>query len=93
MADEQMYDDMVAESALQLWAAAQTDFDPYAVDSAEWPEVTVPVWDEDVATDTRLDLDTVRDALARLDGTRVVVDRSGGTWAVTSVVPDRDVPL
>ena len=42
---------------------------------------------------TRLDLDTVRGALARLDGTRLVVDRSGRTWAVTSVVPHRDVPL
>ena len=93
MATEQTYDDMVGKSALQLWAAAQTDFDPFEVDARDWPDVRVPVWDEDIATDTRLEVEIVRDALARLDGTRLVVDRSGRTWAVTSVVPDRDVPL
>ena len=40
--DHSTTDDMVAESALQLWSAAQTDFDPFEVDSSEWltdPEV------------------------------------------------------
>lgn len=92
MPGEETYDDMVAESALQLWAAAQTDFDPFQVDHREWPEVQVPVWDADIATDARLDLETVRAALGRLDGTRLVVDQSGDTWAVTSVIPE-DRPL
>ena len=30
--DQSTTDDMVAESALQLWSAAQTDFDPFEVD-------------------------------------------------------------
>ena len=64
----------------------------FAVDSREWPEVQVPVWDADIATDTRLDLETVRAALGRLDGTRLVVDRTGDTWAVRSVIPE-DRPL
>lgn len=85
-------DDMVSESALQLWAAAQTDFDPFAVDPAEWPEDPVPVFDEDIATDTRLDLETVRRSLGRLDGTRLVVGREGGTWAVRSVIPEEGPP-
>ena len=31
--DDSTTDDMVAESALQLWSAAQTDFDPFEVPS------------------------------------------------------------
>ena len=53
MATEETYDDAVRESALQLWAAAQTDFDPFAVDSRDWPDEQVPVWDADIATGFR----------------------------------------
>ncbi|HEX5918078.1 MAG TPA: hypothetical protein VFY76_09505, partial [Nocardioides sp.] len=63
--DQSTTDDMVAESALQLWSAAQTDFDPFEVDSSEWPETTVPVRDADIAVDTRLEVDDVRAALER----------------------------
>jgi hypothetical protein len=85
-------DDMVAESALQLWSAAQTDFDPFEVPSAEWPDTTVPVRDADIAVDTRLELDDVRAALDRLDGVKVVVGREAGTVSVLRVIPG-DVPL
>jgi hypothetical protein len=85
-------DDMVHESALQLWAAAQTDFDPFAVPPEEWGPDLVPVRDADIAHDTRLGLDVVRDSLRRLDGTRVVVRQDSGDLAVTRVIPD-DVPL
>ena len=85
-------DEMVAESALQLWSAAQTDFDPFEVDSAEWPETTVPVRDVDIAVDTRLEVDDVRAALGRLDGVKVVVGREAGTVSVLRVVPE-DTPL
>lgn len=85
-------DDVVAESALQLWAAAQTDFDPFEVPSDEWPETTVPVRDADIAVDTHLDVDDVRAALGRLDGVRVVVGREAGTVSVLRVIPE-DVPL
>ena len=85
-------DDMVAESALQLWSAAQTDFDPFEVDSSEWPETAVPVRDADIAVDTRLEVDDVRAALERLDGVKVVVGREAGTVSVLRVVP-ADTPL
>lgn len=90
--DDSTLDDMVAESALQLWAAAQTDFDPFEVDSSQWPEVTVPVRDADIAVDTRLDVEDVRAALGRLDGVKVVLGREAGTVSVVRVLPE-DVPL
>lgn len=85
--DQPTIDDMVAESALQLWSAAQTDFDPFEVDSSEWPELAVPVRDADIAVDTRLEVDDVRDSLERLDGVKVVVGREAGTLSVLRVVP------
>ncbi|GAB3027944.1 hypothetical protein GCM10011376_16730 [Nocardioides flavus (ex Wang et al. 2016)] len=85
-------DDVVAESALQLWSAAQTDFDPFEVDSSDWPETAVPVRDADIAVDTHLELDDVRAALGRLDGVKVVVGREAGTVSVLRVIPE-DVPL
>jgi hypothetical protein len=85
-------DDVVAESALQLWSAAQTDFDPFQVPSTEWPETTVPVRDADIAVDTRLELDDVRAALGRLDGVKLVVGREARTVSVLRVIPE-DVPL
>jgi hypothetical protein len=92
MQSDSTTDDMVHESALQLWAAAQTDFDPFQVPPEEWGPDLVPVRDADIAHDTRLDLDVVRDSLRRLDGTRVVVRQDAGDLAVTRVIPD-DVPL
>ncbi|SFB35990.1 hypothetical protein SAMN05192575_108173 [Nocardioides alpinus] len=86
------HDEVVAESALQLWSAAQTDFDPFELPSAEWPEDTVPVRDADIAVDTHLELDDVRAALGRLDGLKVVVGREAGTVSVLRVIPE-DVPL
>jgi hypothetical protein len=85
-------DDIVAESALQLWSAAQTDFDPFEVDSSDWPETAVPVRDADIAVDTRLEVDDVRAALERLDGVKVVVGREAWTVSVLRVVP-ADTPL
>ena len=90
--DQSTTDDIVAESALQLWSAAQTDFDPFEVDSSEWPETAVPVRDADIAVDTRLEVDDVRAALERLDGVKVVVGREAGTVSVLRVVP-ADSPL
>ena len=90
--DPSTIDAIVAESALQLWAAAQTDFDPFEVPSEDWPDTAVPVRDEDIAVDTRLDLDDVRAALERLDGVKVVVGREAGTVSVLRVVPE-DTPL
>ena len=90
--DENTTDDIVAESSLQLWAAAQTDFDPFQVPSEEWPAETVPVRDADIAVDTHLEVDDVRDSLGRLDGVKVVVAREAGTWSVVRVVPE-DAPL
>ena len=90
--DKRSTDDMVAESSLQLWAAAQTDFDPFQVPSAEWPDETVPVRDVDIAVDTRLEVDDVRASLDRLDGVKVVVGREAGTWSVLRTIPD-DTPL
>lgn len=86
------HDEIVAESALQLWAAAQTDFDPFEVPSEEWPDEAVPVRDADIAVDTRLDLDDVRSALGRLDGVKVVLGREAGTVSVLRVVAE-DAPL
>ena len=45
MPTDDTVDDMVAEAALQLWSAAQTDFDPFEVPSEQWPEQAVPVRD------------------------------------------------
>jgi len=90
--DQSTTDDIVAESALQLWSAAQTDFDPFEVDSSEWPETAVPVRDADIAVDTRLEVDDVRAALERLDGVKVVVGREAGTVSVLRVVPE-ETPL
>jgi hypothetical protein len=80
-------DDVVAESALQLWSAAQTDFDPFEVPSEEWPADPVPVRDADIAVDTRLEVEDVRSALGRLDGVKVVIGREAGTWSVLRVIP------
>ena len=90
--DQSTTDDIVAESALQLWSAAQTDFDPVEGDSSDWPETAVPVRDADIAVDTRLEVDDVRAALGRLDGVKVVVGREAGTVSVLRVVP-ADTPL
>jgi hypothetical protein len=84
-------DEIVYESALQLWAAAQTDFDPFQVPPAEWRD-PVPVRDADIATDTRLDLETVRDALRRLDGTRLVLTDDGGNLSVSRMVSEGGLP-
>ena len=90
--DDSTTDDIVAEAALQLWSAAQTDFDPFEVPSEEWPETAVPVRDADIAVDTHLDVQDVRAALERLDGVKVVVGREAGTCSVLRVVPE-DTPL
>jgi hypothetical protein len=85
-------DDMVREAALQLWAAAQTDFDPFAVPPEEWADDPVPVRDADIAVDTRLDVEEVRAALQRLDGRRLVVGSDGGTLSVRRMIPDDGPP-
>ena len=90
--DHMPTDEIVAESALQLWAAAQTDFDPFAVPSEEWPASAVPVRDADIAVDTHLAVDDVRASLERLDGVKVVLGREAGTVSVLRVVP-QDTPL
>lgn len=90
--DDSTTDDIVAEAALQLWSAAQTDFDPFEVPSDEWPETAVPVRDADIAVDTHLEVQDVRDALERLDGVKVVVGREAGTCSVLRVIP-ADTPL
>ena len=90
--DDDTTDDMVAESVLQLWSAAQTDFDPFQVPSADWPADPVPIRDADIAVDVHLDVDDVRASLDRLDGVRLVVGRSGGTCSVLRVIPE-DTPL
>ena len=92
MATDDTVDDMVAEAALQLWSAAQTDFDPFEVPSQEWPDDAVPVRDADIAVDTRLDVDDVRAALERLDGRKLVLARDAGTVIVVRVLPE-DTPL
>ena len=86
--DDATVDDMVAESALQLWSAAQTDFDPFEVASEDWPTSAVPVRDADIAVDTRLEVEDVRAALERLDGVKVVVGREAGTCSVLRVIPE-----
>jgi len=90
--DDSTVDDIVAQSALQLWSAAQTDFDPFEVPSEEWPDNAVPVRDADIAVDAHLEVEDVRSALARLDGVKVVVGRDGGSWSVLRVIP-ADTPL
>jgi hypothetical protein len=90
--DDATTDDIVAASALQLWAAAQTDFDPFEVPSPDWPASAVPVRDADIAVDTHLDVDDVRASLERLDGVKVVLGRDAGTVSVVRVVPE-DAPL
>jgi hypothetical protein len=92
MTDDHTTDDIVAEAALQLWSAAQTDFDPFEVPSEEWPETAVPVRDADIGVDTHLDLDDVRASLGRLDGVRLVVGRDAGSLSVLRVLP-ADTPL
>jgi hypothetical protein len=83
---------MVHESALQLWAAAQTDFDPFDVPPEDWGPNIVPIRDADIAHDTHLGLDVVRESLGRLEGARLVVGRETDDLVVTRVVPD-DAPL
>lgn len=90
--DQTAIDDMVAESALQLWSAAQTDFDPFQVPPEEWPDDPVPVRDADIAVDARLEVDDVRASLRRLDGVKLVVGHEAGTTSVLRVVPE-DTPL
>ena len=86
--DDATVDGMVAESALQLWSAAQTDFDPFEVASEDWPTSAVPVRDADIAVDTRLEVEDVRAALERLDGVKLVVGREAGTCSVLRVIPE-----
>ena len=88
MSDELSRLDIVQQSALQLWAAAQTDFDPFAVPPTEWGPNVVPVRDADIAIDTHLDLEVVRDCLRRLDGSRLVVEADASDLTVTSIVPE-----
>ena len=90
--DDTTTDDIVAEAALQLWAAAQTDFDPFEVPSEDWPSSAVPVSDADIAVDTHLEVDDVRASLERLDGVKVVLGREAGTSSVLRVIP-ADTPL
>lgn len=79
--------DIVYESALQLWAAAQTDFDPYQVPPEEWGDA-VPVRDVDIAIDARLDLDTVRARLHDLDGRRLVIGVDADSLSVRAPIPE-----
>jgi len=83
--------DEVYEAALQLWAAAQADFDPYQVPPSEWRD-PVPVRDVDIATDLDLDLDEVRARLRDLDGRRLVVADAEGELSVRRPIPE-DTPL
>lgn len=92
MAEETSERDIVYESALQLWAAAQTDFDPYEVPPAEWGDAVVPVRDVDIATDVKLDIETVRARLRELDGGRLVIGFDAGTLSVKAPIPE-DGPL
>ena len=57
----------------------------------EW-KGAVAITEADIATDTGLTPDVVRDCLKRLDGTRFVVVEDGDTLTLTSIVPG-DVPL
>lgn len=87
MAEEISEDDVVYQSALQLWAAAQTDFDPYEVPPSDWTDA-VPVRDVDIAIDARLDLETVQAPLRSLDGRRLVVGHDAGNLAVRAPIPE-----
>ena len=91
MSEELAADEVVYESALQLWAAAQTDFDPYQVPPEDW-HPAVAIRDADIAVDTGLDLDVVRECLHRLDGRRLVVGQDGGTLAVTAPISEGGPP-
>ncbi|PVG81536.1 hypothetical protein DDE18_16115 [Nocardioides gansuensis] len=91
MGSEFSTDDVVYESALQLWAAAQTDFDPYQVPPSEWAPA-VPISDADIATDTQLDLDVVQDSLRRLDGKRLVIGEAAGTMSVEAPISEGGPP-
>ena len=88
MAEDLAPQNIVHQSALQLWAAAQSDFDPFEVPPSEWGPNVVPVRDADIAIDTHLDVETVREALRSLDGSRLVVGRDGGTMSVDRIIPD-----
>jgi hypothetical protein len=88
MTEEISERDIVYQSALQLWAAAQTDFDPYQVPSSEWGDAVVPVRDVDIATDAKLDLETVRVQLRDLDGRRLVIGDDAGNLSVKSPIPE-----
>jgi hypothetical protein len=92
MAEEISERDIVYESALQFWAAAQTDFDPYQVPPTEWGDAVVPVRDVDIATDAKLDIETVRARLRELDGGRLVIGYDAGTLSVKAPIPE-DGPL
>jgi len=92
MPDSFADDDIVYQSSLQLWAAAQTDFDPYEVPPDEWDSAPVPIRDVDIATDTGLEIDAVRECLGRLDGTRLVVGRDAGTLAVVAPISEGGPP-
>lgn len=89
MAEEISERDVVYQSALQLWAAAQTDFDPFQVPPSGWIEA-VPVRDVDIATDARLDVEVVRGHLRSLDGRRLVVGHDAGNLAVLAPIPEDD---
>ena len=91
VSEEMAAEDVVYESALQLWAAAQTDFDPYQVPPSEWSPA-VPIRDVDIAVDTGLDLDVVRECLHRLDGRRAVIEQEGGTVSVTAPISEGGPP-
>jgi hypothetical protein len=52
----------------------------------------VPVRDVDIAVNTHLDLEQVREALGHLDGVRLVVGRDADRMSVVRIIPD-DVPL
>ena len=80
--------DIVYESALQLWAAAQTEFDPYEVPPDAWCDAAVPVRDIDIAVDVNLDLDTVRARLRDLDGLRLLIEIDAGNLSVKAPIPE-----
>lgn len=88
MAEDLPAQDIVHESALQLWSAAQTDFDPFEVPPSQWGPNIVPVRDADIVTDTHLELDVVREALTSLDGSRLLVGHDAGTMSVERIIPD-----
>jgi hypothetical protein len=91
MAKEISERDIVYESALQLWAAAQTDFDAYQTPPDDWGDA-VPVRDVDIAVDARLELRAVRTRLRELDGRRLVIGHDAGSLSVKAPIPE-DGPL